>query len=440
MKSARGSWMLGAASLLVLAGTVGAQSRTMSAPAVRTGTFRGTIPARAMAAPSPARSAPAAQVSATQARAIHAAARPQHGGSVAPPRRPIVPPTMSIPSGGGRAALPGTPSVMPRSTGAGLAPTRVAVPEYTVLPPGQSPGFDQPLPTPYVDHRGRGGSHNQGFTGPLPPDGIVHGASRRGTFADASGFSANIRYSDDNFRLGIHIGSGADAWCRDNWKPWWSSCSWYDACRPSWCYPSYANLYPWGWSYGSYWPYYYDYSYTLPVVNDSYVMYQDPALSPSYSPAAAQAQAAPVLTDFQRGAYLMQSRRYAEAVSAFRAVIKADPGDAAARRWLGIGLLLQGRTQDGANEIARAYAQDPTLADASPDLEGMGLTVRQMTDLCAPVITYARRVNSSSGYIAAAMLMQIRSRPDLAAKMLNSAREAGLESGLLVDLTQGMAR
>jgi len=342
---------------------------------------------------------------------------------------------------------------MPRDTGAGLAPTQVIVPETTVLPPRRTPVYDKPLP-PRVDHHRpgyeSGGAPNSNFNGPLPAGGTVSAGSsgRQGRFAYPSGFSANALYHDDNLSLGIHLGTAGNAWRGDCWNPWWTSCSWYNPCRPAydrwcgpsyaWCEPSYAACYPWGWSS---WPYYSDYSYTLPVTSSSYVMYQDPALSPSYSPNAGAPQAvAAVPTDFDRASYLMLDRRYAEAVTAFRAVIKSDPGDAPARRWLGIALLLQNRTQDGAAEIARAYSIDSTLSDASPDLEAMGLTVRQMTDLCAPVITYARRVNSSAGYVAAAMLMQIRSRPDLAVKMLNSAREAGLDSTMLVNLTQGMAR
>jgi len=283
-------------------------------------------------------------------------------------------------------------------------------------------------------------------------------SARTGSFARGGGVSADAYVSDERFRLAIHVGSGSASWRHNTWSPWWSSCSWYEPCttvRPRWysnaCAPSWNYCEPswwscsytgWGNNWG-YWPSYYA-SYTYPVVNSATVMYPDPALSPTYSPslalAATQATNAPVLSDFERATALMHDARYAEAATSFRAAVKADPGDAPARRWLGIALLLLGRTQDGSLEIARAYESDPGIADAAPDLEAMRLGVREMTDLCAPVITYARRVNSSSGYVAAAMLMQARSRPDLAAKMLDSARDAGLDSTLMVRLNQSMTR
>lgn len=337
------------------------------------------------------------------------------------------PATPALSGRGGRAALPGRPGIMPRNTGAGLAPSEVTVPQYTVGTPGWAPVNDGPVRVQPLTGR-------SAFDGPLNPAGTPI-ASREGSFARGSftpgGFDAAAAYSDGRFSFAAHIGSGAGRW-HDH--------SWYRPCDDVW--PHWCSAYPWYpvWGYG-YWPnYYYEPSYTLPVVNSSSVMYQDPALNPGYVPGQAQGAPAAPLAPFDHATLLMQSGRFADASKHFREVVKADPGDAAARRWLGISLMLAGRTQDGALEVARAYQADPDIADAAPDLEAMGLTVRQMTDLCAPVITYARRVNSAPGFVTAAMLMQARSRPDLAAKMLDSARNAGLDSGLMVRLTQSMTR
>ena len=430
--------VLGAAVLLACAGTSFAQLPNRTAQPMRTCFFANPVATPAPSPMAPAavaapRAVPAMQAPSRTAAAIASSPRRGSSGGIIP--------VASVPSGNGGAALPSRQNIMPRNTGAGLAPTQVVVPEYTVLPPGRRPVYDTPLP-PRVDPRG-GFRPAPGIDGAgvIPPAGAGGGAApnRQGTFYSASlgssGFSANVLVNEDNFRFAAHLGSVNNAW----YRPCWTSNSWCEPCRPpyaGWCGTGWGGYYPyWGWNS---WPGYYypTYSYTLPVTSASSVMYQDPNLSSN----VAQAPSAPALSEFERASLLMQDRRFAEAATAFRAALKADPGDAPARRWLGISMLLLGRTQDGAAEISRAYATDPDLADTSPDLEAMGLTVRQMSDLCAPVITYAKRVNSSAGYVTAAMLMQIRSRPDLAAKMLDSARVAGLDSTVLVRLNQAMTR
>ena len=70
----------------------------------------------------------------------------------------------------------------------------------------------------------------------------------------------------------------------------------------------------------------------------------------------------------------------------------------------------------------------------------MNLTESRMTDLCAPVVAYAARGKSPAGYLTAAMLMQVRSRPDLAAKMITKARDLGLTDTLAVKLNDAMTR
>lgn len=166
----------------------------------------------------------------------------------------------------------------------------------------------------------------------------------------------------------------------------------------------------------------------------------DASLSASFDPnALAPSTSQSSLSAVDLAAELFVERRYADAAEVLREHLAQDAGDTDARRALGYALLLSRQARAGIGALSAAYLADPALASAPLDLDAVGITQRQVRDLAGQVVTLANRTKSPDTYVAAAALMQARERPDLALKMVDQARAAGLEPETAAQLVQGFA-
>lgn len=319
-------------------------------------------------------------------------------------------------------------------------------------PRRDTPDLYQPVPTaPSRGDRPAARPEWRGFRGPGAGG---SGMRAGGGFSEASGFSADLAWDGDRFSLAAHLGSGLTHPLADNAN--------MDGVRfhrhPGACYPINGLTWPylsWPYNHGRY-PYdspYYSYYYTpsyygyvygssWPVVNYAVDQYADPALSAKYIPQRPQQVQPPVPppTAMELATAFMQVRRYGEAVGQFRAHLKTDPGDQLAARWMGVAQLLAGKIKDGSDTVGKAYQADPALGDSTLNLDEMGVSQLQVRELCGPVVAYARRSRQPGAYVSAAMLMQVRTRADLAIKMLTEAKSAGLDPEVYARLSQSMTK
>lgn len=144
-------------------------------------------------------------------------------------------------------------------------------------------------------------------------------------------------------------------------------------------------------------------------------------------PAQPAAQPEP-LTAMERARVLLRFGRSQEAVASLREHLRDDPEDAAAMRLLGIALVESGDPAQGAAVLALAYRTSPSLASDTTGLDlfaGRAGRVRSMIDRS---MHYASRANSASGWLAATVLLHADGRAAAARRVLERAREAGLDT------------
>jgi hypothetical protein len=247
---------------------------------------------------------------------------------------------------------------------------------------------------------------------------------RTGVITTGSGLSVNGSFEDDNFRLGFHIGGPLVHFpgdgCRDGHHH-------HDHGQKVVGYP-WGFAYPWGYSGGSYYGYGYD------TVYGSYAAY-DPALyhAPVQLPPAPVTIDTPPATEKERGDTLLEAGAFKQAITAYKAHLNDNPGDAGAMRSLGMALIADSQLQDGVAMVAMAYKADPALA--SEPVQGALLSgaggVRAMVER---VSVFANRVKLPSAWLTLAALMQAEGRNQLAGRMIDRARQAGLEAGLAAQM------
>lgn len=228
---------------------------------------------------------------------------------------------------------------------------------------------------------------------------------RRGIF-DSSGLTVSGTFTDEHFRLRFRVGGATGLFSRDNiCRPivigsgygswWWNDGSWSRGGEPV------------GWSGGA----------------------VDPALT-GYTPRPAPApETQEPASNRDLGDTALRSGRADWAVIAYREHLKETPGDAEVKRLLGVALIARRAMNEGVALVALAYREDPSLAERplADDVVGDRLKLRSLVDR---VSAHARRVNTASSWLAMAVLVQVRGKPDVAARLVERARAQGLDAAV----------
>ena len=181
-------------------------------------------------------------------------------------------------------------------------------------------------------------------------------------------------------------------------------------------FPYYGGLYPYG--YGRYDSYY-------GAIDGSY--YETVPSTYSYPGPQAQPQPAEPLTDDELAARKLGAGHADDAIDLYRAFLRDNPDDAGAMRGLALALLADSRFKEGVAMMAMAYRTDPLLADEAIDAllfesqKGLRSEVRRC-------VIHANRTGLASAWLTVAVLMQAEDRDDRALKMLERARDAGLDT------------
>lgn len=178
------------------------------------------------------------------------------------------------------------------------------------------------------------------------------------------------------------------------------------------------------------WPYsarYYDY-YREPIDG-----YYDPAMVPVAVPEVEEAPPVDLasLTAVERAGLLMRAGEPEAAVAAYREHLEKSPDDASAMRSLAVALLAAKDPQVAAAVMALAYRTDPSLAERPIDALALPEGFRDLRKLVQRASVYANKSGGASAWLSLAVLMQGEGRPELAARMIDRAAKAGLDSALV---------
>ncbi len=259
--------------------------------------------------------------------------------------------------------------------------------------------------------RGRGDRRHDGRP-------IIFHDPRIGVITSGSGLTVNGSFEDDNFRLRFHLGS---PFILDDYR--------HGRRRHDHHHPHHGNVFAfpaWGYYGGTY----YDWN-AYDTVYGSYAAY-DPSLY--YAPIQPQVPSPVTIpttpaTDLERADALLAAGVPEQAIAAYKAHLNDNPGDAYAMRGLGLALIADAQFQDGVAMVAMAYKTDPALAaDPIPaELFGTSAALRTMVER---VSIFSNRSRLPSAWLTLAALMQAEGRTQLAVRMIERARQAGLEAGL----------
>lgn len=188
---------------------------------------------------------------------------------------------------------------------------------------------------------------------------------------------------------------------------WWT---WYD-----------TSSYYSGPVFGSAWTTY-DPSYFYPP---SITNPPDPAASTSQ---ARDSTAIDELVSLAAG--FMLERRFADAAVAMRDYLRREPTDAGAWRWLGMTLLGDRQTKEAVDAFHRAYTINPAMADLPLEYDAMGMNLSDLRRMTGPLLVFARNTRSAPAFLMAAVVMDARAMPDQSRKIIDEARDAGLDPSL----------
>lgn len=239
----------------------------------------------------------------------------------------------------------------------------------------------------------------------------------RGVVSSGSGISISGSHRGDDHSIGFRIGSGRHGHRHDRHGGFK-----HDS-------PHHHTLFPWLWS-----PYrgYYDsgrgYGYDTPTV----IVVENPPAGAVRTneldgPIYVEPPAPPTTEEIAAAA--MARGDYEEAVKRWRDRLAEAPDDAEAVRALGLAMALTGEMRSGTAMVAYAYQMSAELVNkpANPALFG---NERQLRQALRRAVIYANAERTDSAWVTVATLMQAEGRNDHAARMIEKAREAGLDAEL----------
>ncbi len=253
--------------------------------------------------------------------------------------------------------------------------------------------------------------------------GAAAGGVRAGSFLNqngrtfingGSGLTVNGSFVDDNFRLKFHLGTPSGLFC----DPAPGHCfPKHDFCFPT--FPITYPIYPLFGAYG-----YGEYAYPI----DGYYTPVDPRLI-GYTPQPTP-EAPPAPTNREIGDAALAAGYAERAILEYRVHLAQHPDDAEVIRLLGIALIDSRDVREGVAVVGLAYRKNPGLSESPvPVAVFGGDRVRLRTNVRRTAI-FAQNLESASAWLAMAVLVQAEGRREVASKMVERARVAGLDKNL----------
>ncbi|MEK6702075.1 MAG: hypothetical protein AABZ53_07420 [Planctomycetota bacterium] len=228
------------------------------------------------------------------------------------------------------------------------------------------------------------------------------------------GFSIHGSGSSGNWSWNVDIGGGGLGWAFGGGRGCSTGGSW-------------SNDFS-GYSYGSSSSYYQP-AYAVRGLGPRI----DPALLPGISPVLVPAQPEvkvpppPPPTTLELAQAAMVKKNFVEAKKHYKEHLKTKSDDMEVTRQLAFCLLENKEIDDGAALLRDAYRRDPTLADRVYDVKEGGQDSTRLLTIVTQLTPYSFKSKLPSGWLAVAVAMQADGKNANALKMLERAKEGGLE-------------
>jgi len=147
-----------------------------------------------------------------------------------------------------------------------------------------------------------------------------------------------------------------------------------------------------------------------------------------------QSQPAPApLTPVQEARVDLEAERYDEAITRYRALLAEDDADFRVAAELGVALIGAGRFDDAVSMMRLAYSSDPGLAVEPLSLR-LDLPDKTWRELVVRSVRHGHKRGTPAAWLTVAVLMQAQGRPEVAMRMLDRARDLGLDDEILTPL------
>ena len=199
-------------------------------------------------------------------------------------------------------------------------------------------------------------------------------------------------------------------------------------------YPHLSNYAYYGWRYPSYG--YGLYNSYYGAIDGSY--YQTLPSTYAYpAPQAQSPQPTVPLTDDEQAAQELGAGDASDAIDLYRSFLRDNPDDAPAMRGLALALLADSRFKEGVAMMAMAYRTDPPLADEAIDAK-LFESEKDLRGQVRRCVIHANRTGLASAWLTVAVLMQAEDRDERALKMLQRARDAGLDTVVADNLVRAL--
>lgn len=238
-----------------------------------------------------------------------------------------------------------------------------------------------------------------------------------------SGISISGSYSGGHWSISGHVGTslnhlgGGRGGCHGG-SPFdliWDGRNWY--------VPAGSYYYPYATSYRGFMQ---PIDTTVPRVNPQLL---PGAGSPTVDPSKPAPQPPPPPpTTVEKARAATKSKTFPDAIKLFKEHLKTTADDTTASRQLSIALVESKDLDAGISLLRELYRKDPTLAEKPYVGADCGQDSTRLRDMVAKLSAHAHKSGSPSAWLGVVVLMQADGRAAQAAKMLEKAKAAGLET------------
>jgi ribosomal protein S15P/S13E len=278
-------------------------------------------------------------------------------------------------------------------------------------------------------------------------DWSIRGNLSSGGFScNPGGLNVSGSYRGSKWTINANLGSGwfgnSPSWCNTGYGTGWGSVWGSGSASSSWS-GSVGTGYPYVWRDGlPVYPRYLPYGYASGPV-DSGRAPADwsllPGVTPQPAPGTPVTPPPPPPTTLERAHAAGQAKDLVAAADLLREHIKIKPEDVEATRQLAM-VLIENKDIDGGIALLRdLYVKDPTLADRPYLGTPVGQDVGRLRDMTAKLVARAHKLKSPSAWLGVVLVMQAEGRKPLALKMLDRAKDAGIERAVSDHLTVALS-
>jgi len=130
--------------------------------------------------------------------------------------------------------------------------------------------------------------------------------------------------------------------------------------------------------------------------------------------------------------------RVEAAVAAMESHLDTNPDDLIAQRETALALVELRRVDEAVAMMADAYEQDPELGVIPISSEALGEGPRRLRDAVVRAVGHAQRQRTGEAWLLVAVLMQAEERFDVAARMLERAKDHGLSAEISTPMASAL--